>query len=189
MREIKERRDSGDEGRYVPDEFSRKSFFSKRLTEVIFILLLIGGVVAVRSLGPDNEAADEMRESIESLITWQPLQWEKDYPHGYKIIAFTDKDIITTSHDTLPEELKINWKRMSVARIEANQLKRTLEKIEIKINNINYAPAGIKGDNVKTTITRHTGSTGFLGQYGNLKLYVKIINDDGANLFCIFGLK
>jgi len=188
LREQQERVDSKDDRRYLPAEFGFEAFLYKRKKESIFLVIIVIGVFAVLSLGPDRKAMDELRDSVDEMLSWQSMEWDVKHPHGYKVIAFTDKNIVMTSYDTMPDELKINWKKISVARIQMDQMRQTTEKIEVKIDNISYPPANISGASVVATISRNIGATASLGQYGDLNLFVKIIHDDGSNLFCLFGL-
>jgi len=117
------------------------------------------------------------------------VEWDAEFSQGYKIIVFTDTDIIHTSLNTLPDDLKINWKEMSVARIQANQLNNTIEKIKITINDIAYMPAQVSGLAVTVTLLRKKGAAARLTKFGDLEFVAKIVEDNGGQLFCLLGLR
>jgi len=189
LREESQRIVSREAKRYVPEAFNLWKFLWQRGVEFSLIAVLIIGVVAVRALGPDLGAIGEQRDSFGPLLLDQSLKWDKEFLYGYKVMVFTDKDIIQTSYDTLPGDLKINWKKMNVTRIQANQLNRTVEKIKIEISDIDYASAGIHNLTVRSTLLRQKGATIRLARFGELEFVVKIVDDDGNQLFCLFGLK
>jgi len=174
---------------YVPEAFSFWRILKKHIIEMSFGVILLFGIGAVVLLGPDKKAVREMSASMSSIIEDQSPYWREAYPYGYKIIAFTDKNIIHTFFDTLPEDLEINWKDLSVARIQASQIKNTDEKIKITMANINYAPADVSGLTIVTSFSRKKGIRTSLTRLGGLEFVAEIIEDNGQELFCLFGLR
>lgn len=189
LREQRQRIESRGKRKYVPGRFMLGQFFKRHKVEFFFLAIIVAGVFGVFLLGPDKRAMNEMSSSMSSIIEGKSQLWQKAYPHGYKIIALTDKNIIHTSFDTLPEELEIDWDNLSISRIQADQFKKTNEKIKIKMSGINYAPAGVSGLTISTTFTRRKGATVSLIRFNKLEFVVEIIEDDGSQIFCLLGLR
>jgi len=189
LREKDQRVASNEEEKYAETEISLRLPFKKYKIELLFVIFAVIGVIFVISLGPDKKAAQELRESFNPFLYAKSWQWDEAFSKGYKIIVFTEKSIIHTSFDTLPDDLKINWKEMSVARIQANRLSGTTEKIKITINDITYAPADVSGMTTTVILSRQKGASGRLARLGKLELVAKIVEDDGSQLFFLLGLR
>ncbi len=188
-REKNQRLVSRDEKKYTEGDISILLFLKRYIFELFLIICLIIGIVFVKSLGPDKEAAQKLQESFDPALYGESLEWDKVFTGGYKILVLTEKDIIQTSFDTLPDDLKINWKKMSVTRIQANQLGNTIEKIKIIIKDINYAPADVSGLTAIATLSRQKGVFARLAVFSNFEFIAKIVRDDAGQLFCLLGLR
>jgi len=189
LREKNQRLAVHGENKYKEKEVPLRLLLKKYVVEFSLIVFVIIGVLFIISLGPDQKATKKLRESFNSSLNSQSWEWDEEFLQGYKIIVFTDKDIIQTSFDTLPDDLKINWKKMSVVRIQANQLSGTTEKIKITINDITYASVGMSGLTARAVLSRQKGTIAKLANFGNIEFIVKIIEDDGDQVFCLFGLR
>lgn len=189
LRDQRRRAACREERRYARSAFSLRRFVGRYKAEAFFIAVLIAGVLAVASLGPDKKAAKAARDSVSSFLTDRSREWNQAYPYGYKIIALTDKDIIHTSFDTLPGDLEIDWKNLSVSRIQADRLRGTDEKIKIGIDGLNYAPAGVSGVSVTAAFSRKKGARAALARFGGLDFAAEIVEDDGEYLFLLLGLR
>lgn len=163
-------------------------FFKKRVIELLFVAVLVIGIFFVKSLGPDKKAMNTLRESVSSLLLEYAWEWDELYPNGYKVISLSDQNIIHTTYDTLPKALKIDWNKVSIERIQDKQLTSIFEKIRIKMSNINYAPGEVKGLSVSTAMVRQKGATSTIARLGDLNLIVKIVEDTGDQVFCLFAL-
>jgi len=190
LREKSGRIASRQEEKYTEEEEVPPHLLLKKYkVELLLVAFALIGVIFVMSLGPDKEAAQKLRESFDPSLYRRSLQWNEVYSQGYKVVVFTDKNIIHTTFDTLPDDLKINWKKMSVVRIQANQLSGTTEKIKITINDITYAPANISGMSATVTLTRQKGASAKIAEFDKLNFVVKIVEDEDDQLFCLFGLR
>ena len=177
------------EEKYTEEEIPLRLRLKKHAVEFSLIAFVIIGVLFVISLGPDKKSVQELRESFAPFLNKRSLEWDEEFLQGYKIIVFTDKNIIQTSFDTLPDDLKINWKKMSVVRIQANQLSGTTEKIKIAINDITYTPEDVSGMTVTVILSRQKGASARLARLGKFELVAKIGEDDGRQLFFLLGLR
>jgi len=190
LRDLWERSESKDgEGPDVPPELIPETWVERFKVELIFLVVLIAGIVTVISFGPNLIAEQALRKTVSDLLIMDSWMWEEAYPAGYKIIALKDEKIVLTNYDSLPKGLKINWKKIAISRIQADQLRSTFEKIDIKISNVNYASKGISGRSAHVTLTRRVGSTATLMRLGDVDFIVKIVEDDGSHIFCLFGLR
>ena len=189
LSEKNERISSRQKREYIEEKVTLYALLKKHIVELLLIAVALIAVAFVIALGPDKKASQKLRESFDSFLYSRSVKWDAEFSQGYKIIVFTDTDIIHTSFNTLPDDLKINWKKMSVAWIQANQLNNTIEKIKITINDIAYTPANISGLAVSVTLLRQKGSVARLTRFGELEFVVKIVEDDGSQLFCLLGLK
>lgn len=189
LRNQRDRQAGREKKKYARETFILSSFLKNRKWEIFFLLVMLIVIMLIVALGPDKRAIKKMSDSVSSLIADQSASWKEAYPYGYKIIALTEREIIHTSFDTLPEALEIHWKNLSVARIQADQLKNTDEKIKIEMPDINYAPANISRRTVTASFTRKKGMVTSLARWGKMEFAVEIIEDDGERLFCLFGLR
>lgn len=185
----RQRKASRDERGYVPAGFTFGVFLKNHKVEIFFLVLLVAGVIGIVLLGPDKGVIDEMRASVSSVIEEKAQYWDEDYPDGYKVIALTDKDIVHTSFDTLPEDLEINWKKLSVTRIQAKQFGSVEEKIKIRMTGIHYPPAGVSGLEIMTTLIRKEGAAAVLTRFNDLEFVAKIVGDNGEQVYCLLGLR
>jgi len=154
VREKSQRIAAHEEKKYTKEKVPLRFLFKKHVVELSLIAIMIFGVLFVISLGPDKNAVKELQDSFDPFLYDRSLEWDEEFLQGYKIIVFTDKDIIQTSFDTLPNELKIDWKKMSVVRIQANQLSGTTEKVKITLNDIAYAPVNVSGMTTRAVLLR-----------------------------------
>ena len=189
LREQGQRSKSRDDEEYVYGEFALWPYLKNHKIEALFICVLIFYAAAVYVLRPDQKVIQEKKDAVSSLLLDQSYEWGRAYPHGYKIIAFTDENIIHTNYDTLPEELTFDWKRFSATRIQANRIKSTEEKIRIKMPGINYLPAGVSNLSITATLLRQKGAIGHLAKFGKMALIAEILEEREGYVFCLFGLK
>ncbi len=189
MRDQKYRQHRREEKEYSPEQFSLMLLFRKRSGELLLIVIVIAAIVGIIFLGPDKKAAKEMMDSVSAVVEGQEADWEKMYPRGYKVIVLTDKDIIHTVYDTLPEDLKINWDKMFVERIQIREFGSLDEKIKIEISGISYVATGTSDLSVVGSFIRNEGVRIALAQLGDLDFMVEIVEDTGDQVFCLFGLK
>lgn len=178
-----------EEKKYVPAQFAPGIFLKRHRVEMFFLFLLTAGVLSIIMSGPDKEAIEEMKASVSSVIEERSEVWDEAYPYGYKIIALTGSEIVHTSFDTLPEDLKINWKSLSVARVQAKQFGSMDEKIKIGMTDISYGPAGVSGLTIRTSFIRKVGAITILTRFDDLEFIVEIIEDNTDQTFCLFGLR
>ncbi|MCK5083634.1 MAG: hypothetical protein KAR31_12055 [Candidatus Omnitrophica bacterium] len=178
-----------EERKYVPAGFVPGLFLKHHKVEIFLLVLLVAGVLSITLLGPDKGAINEMSASLSSVIEERSQYWDEAYPYGYKIIALTGTEIVHTSFDTLPEDLEINWKDLSVSRIQTKQFGSADEKIKIGMTGIYYVPAGVSGLAITTTLTKKKGASSILTRFDDLKFVVEIIEDNGEQVFCLFGLQ
>ncbi|MCK4882758.1 MAG: hypothetical protein KAS92_07020, partial [Candidatus Omnitrophica bacterium] len=129
------------------------------------------------------------KASVSSVIEERSEVWDEAYPYGYKIIVFTGSEIVHTSFDTLPEDLKINWKNLSVARVQAKQFGSMDEKIKIGMTDISYGPAGVSGLTIRISFIRKVGAATILTRFDDLEFIAEIIEDNTDQTFCLFGLR
>lgn len=189
LSEENERFSSRQKGKYIEDKVSLFGLLKKYIVELLLIAVALIAVVFIVSLGPDKKASQKLMESFDLFLHSRAAEWDAEYSQGYKIIVFTDSEIIHTSFNTLPDDLKINWKNISVARIQTNQLNDTIERIKIVINDISYTSANISGLTVSVILLRRKGSVGKLTRFGDLQFEAKIVEDEGSQLFCLLGLR
>jgi len=189
LREESGRIASRQEAKYTEEEIPLRSLFGKYKVELSLVVFALIGVIFVMSLGPDKKAAQKLRESFDSSLYVESLRWDMTFSQGYKVFVFTEKNIIPTSFDTLPDDLKIDWKKMSVTRIQTDQLSGTIEKIKITMNGITYAPADVSGMSTTVILSRQKGASARLARFGKLEFVAKIVEDDGSQLFFLLGLK
>jgi len=189
LREESERIASRQKEEYTKEAIPIRLLFKKYIAELLMAAFVIFGVVFVISLGSDKKAVQKLQESFDPLLYDRSLEWDATYSQGYKIIVFTEKNIIHTSYDTLSDDLEINWKEMSVTRIQADQLSGTIEKIKIAINGITYAPANVLGMTATVILSRQKGASARLAKFGNLEFVAKIVADDSSQLFFLLGLR
>jgi hypothetical protein len=189
LREQRQRIESREDEEHIQEEFSFKLFLKKYTVEVSLVVFLITGVSTVILLGPDKKAVNERQDAVRVLLRDRTYEWDEAYPYGYKIMAFTGKEIIHTSFDTLPKDFRIDWRNASVARIQASSLTNTDEKIKITMRGIRYPPAGVSGLKVTTTFSSRKGVVAKLARIGELELVAEIVEDNGEVLFCLIGLK
>lgn len=189
LREESERIASRQQGGCAENEASSQLQFRKYKIELFLAAFVIICSVFIMSFGPDKKAAKKMRNSFDPFLYSQLFEWDSAFAQGYKVIVFTDEGIIQTSFDTLPKDLKINWKKMSVTRIQANQQSGIIEKIKITLDGITYAPAGISGLTTSVTLSRQKGASARLAKLGKLEFVAKIVEDEDHQLFCLLGLR
>jgi len=189
LREKSQRIVSQEKEIYIQEETSILLLLKKYKVELLLIVFVVISVIFIISLGPDKKAAKKLQKSFDPFLHSRSLEWDEIFIKGYKIFVLTDRDIIQTSFDTLPDDLKINWKKMSVVRIQANQLNSMTEKIKITINDITYVSAGVSGLTAKAIFSRKKGASARLARFGKLDFIVKIVEEDNGKLFCLFGLK
>jgi len=174
---------------HVEDEIAQRSLLQKYKIELSLFVFVIIGIVFIMSLGPDQRAAKKLRNSFNPFLYSRSWEWDEVFPRGYKIIVLTNKDIIQTSFDTLPDDLKINWKEMAVARIQSSQLSDMIEKIKITLFNIAYVPADISRVTTTATLLRQKEASARLAQFGKIEFVVKIVEIEDNQIFCLFGLR
>ena len=133
--------------------------------------------------------SEDIKSSMLSVSNEQHVLWKKKYPSGYKIIAFSEKKIIHTEQDTLPDDLKIDWKNVSVSVLPANPLTYTEEKLKINVPIISYAPMDMQGLNVSVVISRKKQEVVGLAKFGWHNLMAEIIGDDGDSILCLIGFQ
>jgi len=189
LREKSQRIAVHEEEKYTEEEIPLRLRLKKHAVEFSLIVFVVIGVLFIISLGPDKKVVQELQESFDPFLYNRSLEWDEEFLQGYKIIVFTDKDIIQTSFDTLPDDLKINWKKMSVVRIQANQLSGMTEKIKITINDITYAPENVSGMTATVILLRQKGASVQLARFGKLEFVAKIVEDDSSQLFFLLGLR
>lgn len=189
LRERDLRIESREEESSQSQQFAAEPFILKHIIEILFVVLAIFGFLIFRSLAPNEGDTEKTRETVDTLLLNRSYDWELKYPYGYKIIALTDKEIIHTSYDTLPLELKINWNKIIISRIKANQLADKEEMIKIEIADIHYAPENVSGMSIATSLSRHKGAKTRLAQFGKLDFMIEIIEDTQDHLFCMLGLR
>lgn len=189
LREENERIASRQDEEYAEDEIPLRLLLKKYKVELLLVGLVIIGVAIIMSLGPDKKTAKKLRDSFNPFLYSQSWEWDEAFSQGYKIIVLTDKNIIQTSFDTLPDDLKINWKKMSVARVQSSRLNSMTEKIKITLTGITYAPADMLGVTATVILSRQKGASARLAQFGKIEFVAKIVEDDGEQLFCLFGLR
>jgi hypothetical protein len=189
LSEQRQRVQDREKHKYTPEVFSFGRFLKEHKIELAFAVIVAACITGIVFLGPDKSAIKAMSASVSATIEGQSLQWDVAYPHGYKIIVFTDSDIIHTTFDTLPENLRINWNKLSVARIQSAEFGSVSEKVKITIPGMDYAPAGILGRTVTVSFIRKKGAIVRLAQFGNIEFVAEVIEDDTARLFCLFGLR
>ncbi|MBN1870456.1 MAG: hypothetical protein JW847_07785 [Candidatus Omnitrophica bacterium] len=157
--------------------------------EVFLFVLMAVGVMGIILSGPDKDSMNKMSASVSSEIEQKSLYWEEAYPFGFKVIAFMGTDIVQTDFDTLPEDLKINWKNLSVVRIQTRQDDRTVEKIKISISGIQYEPANVSDVTITTTLVRNRGASALMTRFNDLEFVAEIIEDKDDQVYCLFGLR
>jgi hypothetical protein len=189
LRQQRQRGMVREEKNYTPAGFVPGVFFRRHKVEMFLLMVLAVGVFIIISFGPDKGAINEMRDSVSSVIEEGSQYWEESYPYGYKIIALTGTDIIQTSFDTLPEDLKIKWKNLAVARVQTKESGNLSEKIEMGMSGIQYAPAGVSNLSITTTLIRKKGASSILTQFDDLEFAAEIIEDNGEQVFFLFGLR
>ena len=189
LRDQRQREIAREKNKYTPAKFALGLFLKRRKIEIFFTVILIVGVSGIILLGPDKGAIKEMSASVSSVIEEKSQYWDEAYPYGYKIIALTDADIVHTSFDTLPEDLEINWKDLSVVRIQTRQFGSMDEKIKISMTGIHYAPAGVSDLAITTTLIRKAGASAFLTRFNDLEFVAEIVEDNGEQVFCLLGLR
>jgi len=189
LREESERtRSYLDEDR-TENEIPQRSRIKKYKIELLLAAFAIIGVVFIMFLGPDRRAAKELRDSFNFFLYSRSWEWDESFSQGYKIIVLTEKDIIQTSMDTLPDSLKVNWKEMNVARIKSSQMSGTIEKIKITLNDIAYAPVNISGVSATVTLSLQKGASARLVNLGELEFVAKIVEIRNSELFFLLGLR
>ena len=189
LRNQRQRDMAREEGKYAPARFVPGLFLKRHKVEIFLFVFLAAGVLSIILLGPDKGEINEMRASVSSVVEEKSQYWDEAYPYGYKVIALTDADIVHTSFDTLPEDLKINWKDLSVIRIQAKQFGSTDEKIKISMTGIYYAPAGVSDLAITTTLIRREGTSVILTRFNDLEFVAEIVEDNGEQVFCLLGLR
>ncbi len=185
LQEQRLREQRREQKKYVPEGFSFKQY----KMELLLVILMACAVCGILFLGPDKKAMNLVRDSYSFLIEGKEEDWEAAYPYGYKIIALTDKGIVHTSYDTLPGDLKIDWKKVSVVRIQMKEFGSLEEKINIEIPEISYLQAGVSGMTIKVAFIRKEGAGADLAKLGAFKFTAEIIKDTEGLVFCLFGLK
>ncbi|MCK5180863.1 MAG: hypothetical protein KAR32_15125 [Candidatus Omnitrophica bacterium] len=189
LRDQRQRETVRGEKKYVPAGFVLGLFLRRHKVEIFLFVFLISGVLSIILLGPDKRAINEMSASLSAVIEEKSSYWDEAYPYGYKIIALTDTDIVHTSFDTLPEDLEINWKNLFVTRIQAKQFGNTQEKIKISMDDIYYAPDGVSGLSITTTLVRRAGASAVLMQFNDLEFVAEIVENNEKQVFCLLGLR
>jgi len=169
--------------------FSWKKLLAAHILELFFMGLLAAGIMGIMMLAPDRRSIKKMSDSVSVVVENQAPVWQKSYPFGYKVIAFTEKGIVHTSFDTFPEGFVFDWSSLVVAHIQANRLTNTDEKIQVVMENIDYMDVGVSGMTIDATFTRKKGMTNVLGHFGELELVAQIVEDTGGQIFCLFGLR
>jgi len=177
------------EGRGTVEGVSLRSLIKKYTIELFLVGFVLIGVVFIISLGPDKKAVQKLQESFDPQLYGRSWEWDEAFAQGYKVFVLTETDIIQTSFDTLPEDLKIDWNKISITRIEENQPDGTIEKIKIVINDIHFKSAGISGLSTAAILSRQKGAYTKLASFGELEFVAKIVEDDGSQLFCLLGLR
>ena len=189
LKDERERAVARERNKYAPEPFVFSRFLKRRKIEISFIVFLAAGVLGIILLGPDKDAINEMRASVSSAIEEKAPDWDEAYPYGYKVIALTEADIVYTDFDTLPDDLKIDWKNISVVWIQTRQFGSVDEKLKVVIKDMDYGPAGVSGLSVTSTFIRKKGAKTILTRLGDLEFVAEIIEDTGTQLFCLFGLR
>ena len=181
--------DRGDK-RYVPADMTFGAFIKRQKGLFIFAAILAVGIWGVKKLTPDKKVDSIMQNSIDAIISERTQEWDQSYPYGYKIIVFTDKEIMHTSFDTIAPDFRINWKELSVTRIQADQLERTEEKIKITPPKIQYGPQSVSSlSGVTAVISRKKGMKRSLGEFEKFEIILEIVDDREGRLLCLFGIK
>lgn len=190
LRKQHERIQARGEGRYVPKELTFGVFLRRQGSIVVLAAILFVGIWGVNRLRPEKSAATDIEELLSPLLKDGPPAWAREYPYGYKLIALTEEEMISTSYDTFSGDFKIDWKKMSITRIKADQLKTSEEKIRIIAPPVQYLPQKISSRSVvTTTISRKAGMKATLAKFDRFEFVVEIVEDKEGYLFCLFGLK
>ena len=190
LRKQRERVKARGDGLYVPKEMVPGAFLKRQIGVIVLAVILIAGIWAVKMLVSDKQGIADIEELIGARLEDERLSRGKEYPYGYKLIALTDKEIIPTSYDTLSRDFKIDWKRLSITRIRADQLQGAEEKIRIVAPQVHYLPRNISSQSlVTTTISRKKGMKTTLAQFDRFEFMAEIVEDKEGYLYCLFGLK
>ena len=190
LRKQRERIQARGEDKYVPKELSIGVFLKRQSGFIVFAVILVAVILGSHLLGPDKNATTNIEEMISPLMHDKAQAWAKEYPYGYKLFALTDREITSTSYDTFSDDFTIDWKKLSITRIQADQLKRSEEKIRIIAPQVRYLPQNIASRSmVTTTISRKKGMKITLFKFSQFEFVAEVIEDKEGYLFCLFGLK
>ena len=190
LRKQSERIHAREDRKYVPADMTFGVFIRKHRGLFIFVTILAVGIWGGRKLASIKKVDSVLQNSIDAIISERTQEWDESYPYGYKIIVFTDKEIMHTSFDTISPDFRVNWKELSVIRIQADQLERTEEKIKITAPKIQYGPQSISSlSGVTATISRKVGMKMKLGEFDKFEFIFEIVEDSEGQLFCLFGIK
>lgn len=152
-----------------------------------FVILIIVLIVIIRNYGVNNQKMKEVNLYIREISEEFFEEWDKKYSQGYKIIIFADGKVRRTRVDSLNKQLKINWQKVKIEKIEANQFKGTDEKIKVEIPQIYFEPYSIEDLMLRGTFIRRKGAKIVLISDKIFKVEIILIEDWGEELVFLFG--
>jgi len=164
---------------------------SQLMPNVLFLLITVAILcIAYFSLIKKQDTrTSELDNVITGIIENREYEFSQSYPYGYKIITFENNKALSSSTDTLPEDLEIDWKRIALLHLRPDQTKKNPGAIKIRIPDMHYQSFHISGLEVTTTFVKKRGEVSSIAQFGNREFLMEVLEAYESSLIVLFGLR
>jgi len=134
-----EKRDQGLSVQSVPKE----AFPTLSLLGILLIIVAILSSVYLFYIKDLESAKRQIQQELDESVRDKIKDYTAKYPKGIKIVTFENNEMIESSIDTLPQDLRINWKKVSLLRVSPELSRDNPSAAKIQLPQVTYDIYGI----------------------------------------------
>ncbi len=156
-----------------------------------FTLIMVALVGSVYFIGYrlKNEDREQLKGNTEHLIKSKGENWDFQYPDGYKVITLANNKVIESSVDTLPKDIFVDWKNISLARVTPEKLKDNPGLIKMRLGEITHQASGLNQTTIMVSFAREVGQQVVVTPIKKKELFFELLEVYENSMVCLFALR